>query len=253
VFVPQTIRAVLVGACVAISCGCSYAADTPSLETNPEFTVGDSWTFRWKDLVDQKPETQELQQAYKSEGGVGWVIGRSLNPEAKRKNYVLKFEYAKSDFREVFDFNPAQPTQPGKQFRDRTKFDDEVQFPLTIGREYKYSNVWSNGNGRADYNAKVVRYEKVNVTAGEFDAYRIELDGWWKDTVHSYSGRAVITLWYSPEVKRIIKRDYTDFTTRNRPYASYLMEMVKWEPAAPLLEELSTPKDGAAKATANPS
>ena len=57
----------------------------------------------------------------------------------------------------------------------------EVQFPLELGKSYKIEENWTNssgGRGTSDLKATITAVEKIRVTAGEYDAFKIEVSGW---------------------------------------------------------------------------
>jgi hypothetical protein len=87
-------------------------------------------------------------------------------------------------------------------------------FPLELGKKwdskFKYFNKANSWDVRWQFDAKVTAYEKVKVPAGEFDAFKIEYKGYWNNDSLGASGRLVITSWYAPAAKSIVKNEYDD-------------------------------------------
>jgi len=92
-----------------------------------------------------------------------------------------------------------------------------LSFPLESGASWSYSYeypVYSGaGKRRNDLKSKVIGWERVTVPAGTFWTLKIEQTGWSTDLSSSVIGatnqrssvRLDLTLWYSPEVKYIVK------------------------------------------------
>jgi hypothetical protein len=101
--------------------------------------------------------------------------------------------------------NPNVRTTSG----ERTDF----VFPLKTGAQwpvkYSWSNLISGNTGGFDGQAQVLSYEKITTPAGEFDAFKVEIKGFWTNA-NSQSGRSTETLWYSPAVRNYVQRDYSD-------------------------------------------
>jgi hypothetical protein len=92
----------------------------------------------------------------------------------------------------------------------------ESRFPLQVGRRWDYVNevvFKDNGStGRVSNTARVLAYELVRVPAGEFEAFRLEVQG----RVHEKSkggpgiidGETRTTYWYAPSARAIVKSVY---------------------------------------------
>ena len=235
---PKTMRGFLF---VLVSCLLHVAA-AQELETQPEFDMGDKWTFQYKNLGDRKDPYFYSEQAFKSAEGSGWLYGENENPSTKRKQYIARYDYKRGDIKEVFSFKPKNPKDPGGRYINWQPIDDKIQFPLAAGKKYSLRIEWDNGEGYTKSDIEVGAIEKIQVEAGEFEVYRITLKGWWNRTSNgSGSGRADETLWFSPVVKRIIKREYIDTNSGGATWNRNTYELVKWEPKASLSESLKKP------------
>lgn len=216
-------------------------AQSPILDSNPEFDVGDKWTFTFHNIGDKKEPISYSHQAFKSESDSGWIYGESANPAATRRSYVLRYDYKRGDAKEGFNFDPAKPNFRGKRYMNSMPAEDRIQFPLSVGKEYKYQEEWSNGEGNNAFDVKIEAFEKIQVAAGEFNAYRIKFSGWWRKTSGTNSsGQANMTQWYSPEAKRVIKIEYSDRTSGGGGWNQNRTELTQWEPKAPLATNLGS-------------
>jgi len=87
-------------------------------------------------------------------------------------------------------------------------------FPLEIGKKWEYQYNFTNkakaAKGRWKLDATVTAYEKVNVPAGEYDAFKIEYTGFWHNDTKGKSGRLKMTNWYAPAVRTIIRNEFED-------------------------------------------
>lgn len=219
----------------SLGCGIQAGVHAQTLEAQPAFDVGDKWTFRFQNTGDRKEPSTFTSQAFKSETGSGWLFGETQNPQSARKQYITRYDYKRGGGKENFEFKPNDPAHKGNRYSESMKKDDEIQFPLSVGKTYKIRLDYPNGKGYFEFKAEVEGFEKVKVEAGEFDAYRIKLDGWWYNTRDNQShGRAQITHWFSPTAKRIVKTESQDQTGMGTVFNSSNMELVKWEPKAAL-------------------
>jgi hypothetical protein len=89
-----------------------------------------------------------------------------------------------------------------------------LSFPLTVGKSWdlRHVRLWRDSGYKAVMSEHVVveAFERVQVSAGTFDAYRIALNG--VTTSKLYGSQAVpssATYWYAPSAKRIVKSTYT--------------------------------------------
>jgi hypothetical protein len=87
----------------------------------------------------------------------------------------------------------------------------ELSFPMTVGKSWDFHHVRRFTVGTLDVSghSEIVAFERVQVTAGSFDAYKVTSHGVnSKQLDRSYSAPFTETYWYAPSVKRIIKSEY---------------------------------------------
>jgi hypothetical protein len=83
-----------------------------------------------------------------------------------------------------------------------------LSFPMTVGKTW--DSHWivrdSNGAHETDAHVQVEAFERVEVAAGSFDAFKIAMRGVsaWNETKLSQAPW-VATFWYAPSVKRVVK------------------------------------------------
>ena len=102
-------------------------------------------------------------------------------------------------------------------------------WPLEVGRKWSTDVDWTradgaSGNTRQD--AVVAALEEVTVPAGTYKAYRIELDGWYRNSRGGH-GHQRDVFWYVPELHADVKH------TRDDGYNQYTRELVTFRPATP--------------------
>ena len=94
-----------------------------------------------------------------------------------------------------------------------------LTFLLEVGKKwdfkYNLANKLTGTTARWQLDASVVAYEKVKVPAGEFDTFKIEYKGFWNNDATHRNGRLVITNWYAPAARSVVKREYDDTFNRN--------------------------------------
>ncbi len=206
-----------------------------TLEANPVFDVGDKWTYRYQNTGDRKEPYLYTNLAFKSEAGSGWLYGESQNPQSSRKQFIWRYDYKRGEGKEGFEYDPSKPMFAGRRFSNLQPNDDDIQFPLAVGKKYAVTVHWNDGNGNTKYDAEVEAFEKVKTEAGEFDAFRIKLSGWWQRTKEgNSSGKAEKTIYFSPSTKRIVKSDYVDRRSNGSAFNANVTELVKWEPKTAL-------------------
>jgi hypothetical protein len=198
---PFFTRALILWGC-AISAG--LAQDVKSVAQAPVFNVGDTWKFQSQDVGNKRPPTwfantvrsvsdKEVVLAGEDSGGrkFWWVY------EVPAQKYQYRFAY-----------NEAAPDKRGRKTTDISGNDAEIQFPLEVGRKWpiKVRRVSAQyGPLENDLKAEVTTYEKIKTQAGEFDAFKIVIQGWWKNVNSGNTGFYQRTVWYAPAAKRVVK------------------------------------------------
>ena len=85
------------------------------------------------------------------------------------------------------------------------------KWPLVVGQ--KWNSEWLLKNQQCGFlnrkfDAEVKSFGKVKTPAGEFDAFLVEHSGYYsfdRPTIECQNGTMVLSYWYSPEVKRIVR------------------------------------------------
>lgn len=87
-----------------------------------------------------------------------------------------------------------------------------LSFPLEVGKRWSFTTDWllklKGSKGKMDVDVDVVAYERVVVTAGEFDAFKLESKGRLSGTspINSqYNAVITTTYWYAPAARAIVK------------------------------------------------
>lgn len=171
-------------------------ASAQALAERPQYKVSDSWTFEHRD------------------GYTGNVTGKSTR--------TIK---SISDDKIEYDINgdPATSDISGNPISDKKVDSDKpqlyLQFPLEVGKSWKFDNGWHNKEGgwkgNQTYSVKVVSLEKITVPAGEFETYRLEAKGFFNNTTANFSGAQTTIYWYSPLLRRVIKTEYKGANNKN--------------------------------------
>jgi hypothetical protein len=165
----------------------------------PQLAVGDHWTFKTIDL-DKNDDTQSDEYRVTSISGDEVELTRTTlaSPTANNvgKSAVATASAANWTFAKIVE---------GKYVA--------FAFPLDAGKtweyEYKYAPDDGQPSGTWSAKAKAEGWEEVRVPAGMFKALKVVHEGRWSRPYAGYSisGTSIITLWYAPEVKGLVKRE----------------------------------------------
>ncbi len=87
------------------------------------------------------------------------------------------------------------------------------KFPLIVGNSWASRSVVEGGGNksRTDLALKVVARETVKTPAGEFDAFKIESEGWINGISWTGAIRTTEVRWYAPAIGRVVRTEYQDF------------------------------------------
>lgn len=168
------------------------ARGTPTA-TAPSYKVGDTWTFIWgrtgsrpgTPLVMTVIAVTETQTTMSS----SWNGGRP---------------------KEVHYDNQGNLTRDG----NGTTYEPSngtLSFPMSVGKSWDFHHVRHFAFGTIDVSGhdEIVAFERVQVLAGSFDAYKIVSHGVnAKQLDRLYDAPFTETYWYAPSVKEVIKSDY---------------------------------------------
>jgi hypothetical protein len=87
-----------------------------------------------------------------------------------------------------------------------------LSFPLEIGKQWRFASEWvfkvTGSKGSSIIDVEIVGYEKVNVPAGDFEAFKLESKG----NISGVSAKNSVidaevssTYWYAPAARAIVK------------------------------------------------
>lgn len=202
---------------LSLTCTASFAQP---LSSAPIFAVGTSWTYKVEDLSTNQPTYTYKHTVQSVTDSSATLIGEVNKPDESRK-YVLLYDMAAAKILKSYKYSEEAPLHIAEQTADRSENESDVRFPLVVGDKYsvKQALPWSSSVRHDNWDAKVVSYESVETDAGTFQAYKIELEGFFtienrKDAIFQYKAKK--TIWYAPEVGREVKIVYQDYGVRNR-------------------------------------
>lgn len=166
-------------------------ASTPGTPTAnaPIYKIGDTWTMLWG-----KTDT------YPGVKGVQTVVSVTEN-----QTTLSVSTNGGTPFEEDFN-NQGDITSKGSMTFEPSF--GQLSFPMMVGKSWDSRLIQRTTSGTYDMSqrAEVVAFERVEVTAGSFDAYKIVLHG--VSAIH-LGGASVrpfrATYWYAPLAKRIVK------------------------------------------------
>ncbi len=196
--------------------------------------VGDKWSYKFTNTGDRREPTTFFNQVTHVDTQSAWVYGETQDPQARTPKFAWRYDLKRAGFMESFSINLKNADSLGGRGTNNMPNDDTLKFPLEVGKEWTVKEVWANAQGHTEYKAKVESFEKIKVEAGEFEAFKITLKGFWTRTAEgSATGRADRVIWYSPAAKREVKHTYED-RNNGRLWNQNERELTKWEPKASL-------------------
>ncbi|WP_206954121.1 TapB family protein [Trinickia acidisoli] len=198
----STARALAAVALLSATASTAIAADAASLPAPvaqpapplaeaqaPAFAVGEAWTFSYENALEPAKNATYAQ---------------SVSSVAADGSPTLNGGAAALDASGNLVKNASGSYQPS---------DGKLQFPLFVGKSWSASYVYRAGSwaARGEREAKVVAVERVETSAGAFDAFKVEQVVSWSGT-EGNRGQGVTreTDWYAPSVGRIVRMEYVD-------------------------------------------
>jgi hypothetical protein len=183
--------------------GASRAAISASAP--PTFAAGDTWTYRYENLLENKQsrsvlEVKDVQgaQVYWQDGNIGDLVG-NLTRIKRGGDWRL---YTPSSQMYVFPLNPgsAFTLKAVENVKQNVTFDLEVK--IAIGGE-----------------------EEVAAPAGRFRAIRIDREvKWVQREKPEYAGVNTWVYWYSGAAKRFVVATQSNVTTKGKQ-----LQLDRWE------------------------
>jgi hypothetical protein len=104
--------------------------------------------------------------------------------------------------------NPVRSVNDkGETVAKFTPFYPDVSFPLFVGKKWtgKYSGEEGSKKWTSEVSCEAAAQEDVSVTAGKFQAFRIECVDKWDAGIIFINGKKKSTRWYAPSVGLIVK------------------------------------------------
>jgi hypothetical protein len=89
-----------------------------------------------------------------------------------------------------------------------------LKFPMTVGLKWDSKYEANRPDGmvtRTTLDVEVKAFEKIQTPAGEFDAFRIESNGWYNGVTWRGAIKAQEIYWYAPKIGRIVRSEYKDY------------------------------------------
>lgn len=191
IFARLSSYAALLAGCLTGPTSAQEPSSTPGAATAdaPVYKVGDTWTMLWG-----KTDT------YPGVKGEQTVVSVTEN----RTTLSISINGG-TPFEEDFN-DQGDITRNGSMTFDPSF--GRLSFPMMVGKSWNARLIQRTTSGTYDMSqrAEVVAFERVEVAAGSFDAYKIVLHG--VSSIH-LGGASVrpfrATYWYAPRAKRIVK------------------------------------------------
>ena len=153
----------------------------------PDVKVGDRWVFVTRSTAGAKLEYAWVVTSVSPTGIAGTENGQplALTP----------------------DLNIIESPQ------EKNSDERFLSFPLEVGKHWSYVNDYVLNDmtlgtlqGHNNESVAVLGYEKVRVPAGEFNAFKLELQCKWVSPQAPFPGACDDTYWYAPAVRAIVKK-----------------------------------------------
>ena len=206
---------------LVLLCRVDCVAQSLSRESRPEVLVGESWVYRDRDV--NSGETRETSFSVKAvaadkiitETGLStsglWTFTRDWNLIERRTG--TKVEEVVMPYWPHFEF----PLEAGKTWIKR--FENEV-----MTKRGKRDAKW-------EWKAHVAGAELVTVPAGRFQTLRVDYNGSFssREDQRSWTGTRKETIWYAPEAKRGVKREFEQSVPQNHYYDHHVIELVSFK------------------------
>ncbi len=170
----------------------------------PHYVVGDTWTYRVKNLLDQG----ERLATWRITAIKGDRVHYGAESESDLLGNLIRFK--RGDVR--YRYEPAQMT---------------YMFPLSPGANWKASVVEHVNDKVNDIEAeiRVIGEEDIETPAGKFRALRIERTSKWKSREGKGSGAATWTYWYSGAAKRYVASEYLNISDSGKKVRHERMDL----------------------------
>lgn len=187
----------------AILLGClagPLAAEEPASVSSspataaPSYKVGDTWTI--------------IQRRTDSESGTPYVLTVAA---VTGEQTTLSSSWNGGPLKEIDFDNQGNMTRDARGTTYEPS-EESLNFPMTVGKSWNFHHVQRTADATLEVSGhdEIVAFERVQVAAGLFDAFKIVSHGVnTKLLERLYSAPFTRTYWYAPSVKKVIKSDYS--------------------------------------------
>ena len=203
------------------------AQDALTMADAPVFKVGDSWKFRSQDVGNRRDPTWYANTVQSADEKEVLLYGE----QGDRKFWWI-YDVKSNKLLMRFNYDADVADKRGRKTADNSGNDARVQFPLQVGRKWPINEKFLSaqyGRLENDLKAVVTAVEKVKTEAGEFDAFKIEIEGRWNNRGSGNSGRYLETQWYAPSAKRVVKIEGKTFVQAS-VFDQWREELLEFKP-----------------------
>ncbi len=171
----------------------SASAQTLAAADRPDVRPGDSWTYEHTTFPSEAKRQFTVRVREVTDNGI--VTGGPASGSVFSRHWAL--EESKNAQGITYRAEPGRPL---------------VQFPLDVGKRWNGNLTATLADGwvqRWQGQAVVEKTESITVPAGTFDSYLIRYEGYYNTRNGASNVRWVESIWYAPEARRWVKRDWT--------------------------------------------
>ena len=176
-----------------------------SMTVPPVLQVGDTWTYRISNPLDQSETRREQsiraikgEEVLWSHGGTGDLLG-----------------------------NYTRVSSPGGPMFAYTPSTHHFVFPLRTGAVYDLA--FAQESPERSFDAKVRltvgAEEELQTPAGRLRTIKVVREVKWRQRGRDYNGTNLWTYWYSPEVKRLVRGENINTTSKGKVILHELWEL----------------------------
>ena len=179
---------------VAVVLGLCVLSASAQEIARPQWTVGDSWTYR---VVEGPTASNPNRYSHTQKFSVVEVRANQYRVAVDSRQEYRPYETSSAIWgvsRELNNYYRATETLP---YAELLFF----IWPLRIGHEWNFEHPMANGE-TFSYTVRVAEREQIDVPAGHFDTFRIDILGRPKAGGQYLQRR---TIWYAPVAKAQVK------------------------------------------------
>ena len=190
----------------------SAAPDCSQPVPAPKHQAGEKWTWRLEAFGDVKAD--EISEVVQAEGDLTQL--KLPNGDVAFHDKDLIVQWVKRPKGEIVRTQTIEPFVLGLRSNNPTVGQKTLDFPLQVGKEWRYSFFASAARGGRGnvapfwYTYEIVACEEVSTPAGKFPAFKVEVTEIYSDRAlgATVPTHGVYHLWYAPQVKNYVKRHY---------------------------------------------